>query len=294
MPLKIMHEQLNLNGGKSVTVKWDDFEHFSFPWHFHPEYELVYVIQSFGKRFVADHVESFQAGDLVLLGSNLPHFWKNDDVFYEGNSEFRVNAIVIHFPPDFFRYSIETYPEFQPIRNLLTRAKRGISFGREVSDKLSAVLKKTLNASGLERTLLFIRALDRLAREPDYRLLASESYRQEIQDWSNDRLSKVMHLINAGYRDQITLNKVAGHIGMNPSAFSRYFKEKTSKSFSGFVNEMRVGYACKLIQEGNHNISQICYESGFNNLSNFNRQFKKTTRMTPLEYREQFHHSSVY
>lgn len=287
--MKIMHEQLNLKGKKSITIKWDEFPHFTFPWHFHPEFELVYVLKSFGKRFVADHVENFKGGDLVLLGSNLPHFWKNDEVFFTGDPQYEVNAVVIHFPPDFFSHQIEDYPEFYQIKRLLNEASRGISFSQQVSESLGPGLKKLLKMKGMERTLHFIKILDKLAHTCEYKLLASETYRSDFRDWSTNRLDKVMHIINSTYRDPIKLEEIAGHIGMNPSAFSRYFREKTGKSFTEFVMEMRIGYACKLLIEGNHSVSQICFESGFNNLSNFNRCFKKFTLLTPVLYRNQFH-----
>ncbi|MGV8091548.1 MAG: AraC family transcriptional regulator [Mangrovibacterium sp.] len=287
--MKIMHEQLNLKGKNSITIKWDEFPHFTFPWHFHPEFELVYILKSFGKRFVADHVEDFHEGDLVLLGSNLPHFWKNDEIFFSNDPRFQVNAIVIHFPSDFFSHQIEDYPEFYKIRKLLNLSGRGISFSRSVSDLVGSGLKRLLKLKGLERTLQFIKILDQLAHSNDYRLLASETYRSDIHGWSSNRLDKVMHIINSSYRESIKLETIAENIGMNPSAFSRYFREKTGKSFTDFVLEMRIGYACKLLIEGNHSVSQICFESGFNNLSNFNRCFKKFTSLTPVLYRDQFH-----
>jgi len=288
-----MHEQLNLKGKDAITIKWDEFPHFTFPWHFHPEFELVYIMKSFGKRFVADHVEDFSEGDLVLLGSNLPHFWKNDEIFFNNDPRYMVNAIVIHFSPDFFGHQIEDYPEFYQIRKLLNLASRGISFSRQVSDQMSPRLKKLLKLKGLERTLFFLKILDKLALTDDFKLLAGETYRSDLYDWSSNRLDKVMHLINSNYRETIKLETVAGNIGMNPSAFSRYFREKTGKSFTGFVLEMRIGYACKLLIEGNHSISQICFESGFNNLSNFNRCFKRLTALTPVRYRDQFYQANL-
>ena len=286
--MKIMHEHLSFRGNNSFNIKWDDFPHFTFPWHFHQELELVYVIKSFGKRFVGDHVEDFHDGDLVLLGSNLPHFWKNDEVFFKNDPNYQVNAIVIHFPADFFSHQIESYPEFHLIRKLLIRAVRGISFSLQVSGRLDIKFKRLLKLKGLERTLQFIKILNQLAHTKDYKLLAGEICRTDLYDWSSSRLDKVMHIINANYRQQIRLEVVAGHIGMNPSAFSRYFKEKTGKSFTEFVNEMRIGYACKLLLEGKQTVSQICFESGFNNLSNFNRCFKKMILMPPVHYRSQF------
>ncbi len=286
--MKIMHEQLIFKGNNSFNIKWDDFPHFTYPWHFHSEFELVYVIKSFGKRFVADHIENFSDGDLVLMGPNLPHFWKNDDVFFNNDPQYKVNAIVIHFPADFFAGQMETYPEFRPIKELLNRASRGVSFQEQVSNALGKDLKRLLRMKGLERTLHFLKVLDKLARTKNYKLLASETYRPDLNDWSSSRLDKVMHLINSGYRQPVKLDTIANHIGMNTTAFCRYFKEKTGKSFINFINEMRVGYACKLLLEGKQSVSQIGFESGFNNLSNFNRIFKKTTGFPPVQYRNQF------
>ena len=286
--MKIMHEQLNPSGTNSLHIKWDDFPHFTFPWHFHTEYELVYVIKSFGKRFVADHVEDFTGGDLVLLGPNLPHFWKSDEAFFKNDPKYHVNAIVIHFPPDFFKEQLEKYPEFFQIRELLVRAARGIKFQKQVSDSIGAELNKLLKKKGIDRTLLFVKVLDKLANSTQYKLLASESYRPDLHDWSSNRLEKVIHLVNSNYRQPIKLETVASHVGMNSTAFCRYFREKTGRSFIEFVNEMRIGYACKLLQEGKQNVSQICFESGFNNLSNFNRCFRRMKSLSPVQYRGQF------
>ncbi len=284
-----MHEQLSFRGKTAVTVKWDDFPHFTFPWHFHPEYELVYVIKSFGKRFVGDHIEDFSNGDLVLLGSNLPHFWKNDDVFFRNDPAYNVNAIVIHFPADFFKQQIENYPEFLKIKELLQRSARGIRFHEPIAKSVGKKLEKLLKSKGLERTLDFVKILDKLARTKDYKILSSGNYNAELQNLSSSRIDKVLHIINSNYREDLKLETVANHAGMNKTAFCRFFKEKTGKSFSEFLIEMRIGYACKLLIEDQLSVSQICFESGFNNLSNFNRQFKKQTLFTPVHYKNQFH-----
>ncbi|MEQ8551696.1 MAG: AraC family transcriptional regulator [Cyclobacteriaceae bacterium] len=291
--MKIMHEQLSFNSTSSFRIKWDDFPHFTFPWHFHSEYEIVYVIQSFGKRFVGDHISEFDAGDLVLLGSNLPHFWKNDELFHQNNPKYWVNAVVIHFPVDFFKAEINTYPEFFRIKDLLSRAARGISFDLSVTKEIGPKLKDLLHLEGFNRTLSFLSILDEMAVAENYELLASKSFVPNVVDWSGDRLDKVMYLVNASYRQSLRLEDVADQVGMNSSAFSRYFKEKTGKSFSEFIIEMRVSYACKLLTEGKWSITQVCYESGFNNLSNFNRQFRKITAYTPTQFQDQYHRANV-
>jgi AraC-like DNA-binding protein len=290
--MKIMHEQVSFPPRTLLKVKWDDFPHFTYPWHFHSEFEIVYVLKSSGKRFVADSVESFHEGDVTLMGSNLPHFWKSDA---PGDSENvnRVNAIVVQFHKDFFRDEINSYPEFHRINELLKRAGRGIHFNKISGEKIGKMLKRLLKLNGLERMLYFIKLLDAMSRIENYRILASKAYQLEEQKELNNRLDKIMHFINTNYQRKITQEEVASKIGMTTAAFCRYFKEKTGKGFIFFINEMRIGYACKLLIENHLSISQICFECGFNNISNFNRMFKRQTGYTPGEYQQQFVRATV-
>ena len=290
--MKIMHEQVSFAPRTMLKVKWDDFQHFTFPWHFHSEYEIVYVLKSSGKRFVADSVETFSEGDITLLGSNLPHFWKSESTGEE-HIPMRVNAIVVQFHQDFFRNEISSYPEFHRISELLKRADRGIHFTIPASENIGKMLKRLLKLNGLDRMLYFIKLMDTMARIENFRILSSKAYLLEEHTELNSRLDKVMHFINTNYQRKITQEEIALKIGMNTSAFCRYFKEKTGKGFIYFINEMRISYACKLLIENMLSISQICFECGFNNLSNFNRIFKRQTGFTPGEYQQQFVKATV-
>ncbi|MFA5327314.1 MAG: AraC family transcriptional regulator [Prolixibacteraceae bacterium] len=290
--MKIMHEQVSFAPRTMLKVKWDDFPHFTYPWHFHSEFEIVYVLKSSGKRFVADSVEPFRDGDITLLGSNLPHFWKSEKTDQD-NVPVHVNAIVVQFHKDFFREEINSYPEFHRISELLKRALRGIHFLSPDSEKLGRMLKRLLKLNGLERMLYFIKLMDAMASIDNFRILASKAYQLDEHRELNSRLDKIMHFINTNYQRKITQQEIASKIGMNTTAFCRYFKEKTGKGFIYFVNEMRIGYACKILIENKLSISQICFECGFNNLSNFNRVFKRQTGYTPGEYQQQFVRATV-
>ena len=134
-----------------------------------------------------------------------------------------------------------------------------------------------------------LQILDLLARSDCYKVLGSEAYHPKVNEFTTDRLAKVINYLNYHYREKISLDMVSDLAGFHPSAFCRYFKEKTGKTLSEFLNDMRIGYACKLLIEGHLSVSQICFECGFNNLSNFNRTFKRLTRFTPSEYQQQFH-----
>lgn len=291
--MKIMHEQVSFPPRTMLKVKWDDFPHFTYPWHFHSEFEIVYILKSTGKRFVADSVEPFHEGDITLMGSNLPHFWKNEDNPENLTGNKRVNAIVVQFHKDFFREEINSYPEFHRINELLTRAARGIYFAGPGREKIGRMLKRLLKLDGLERMLYFIKLLETMANSENYRVLASKAYQLEEHKVLNNRLDKIMHFINTNYQRKITQEEIAVKIGMNTTAFCRYFREKTGKGFIFFVNEMRIGYACKILIENKLSISQICFECGFNNLSNFNRVFKRQTGFTPGEYQQQFIQATV-
>lgn len=282
--MKIMHEQVSFAPLSLLKVKWNDIQSFTYPWHFHSEYEIVYIVKSSGTRFVGDSVEKFKEGDIVLLGSNTPHFWQSDS---ENNKNTRVNAIVVQFSKDFFSQQINSYPEFFHIREMLKKSSRGINFSHKASDKIGKMLFKLLKQKDLQQTLYFIKILDYMSKTFEYKLLSGENYKAENYE-GKERLNKVMHYINTNYQNHINQKEIAEKIGMNVSAFSRYFSEKTGKKFSGFVNELRINYACKLLINNSIAVSQICFESGFENISNFNRTFRQYTGITPSEYRNKF------
>jgi AraC-like DNA-binding protein len=283
--MKLMHEQVDLPGGSPLKVKWDDFPHFTFPWHYHSEFEIDYIVKSHGTRYVGDNVGSFSEGNLVLIGSNVPHFWKNAPEFFAENPQLRVNALVIQFPGDFVQGLRHSYPEFLNIRDLFLRAERGICFTGSDSNILGTQLLNLLNLNGMERLLSFIRILEQMAVAKTYNLLASEAYKTTVAVGTDQRLSKILNYIQLNYQNELSVDALAHQFGMNTTAFCRYFKENTSKPMVQYINEMRVGYACKLLMDKTMSISQICYESGFSNIANFNRIFKRINGCTPSGYR---------
>ena len=287
--MKIMHEQIDFPGRSAVKVKLKEMPHFTYPLHFHPEFEILYVIEGSGTSFVADSIETFQSGDLALIGSNLPHFWRSDENYLNSEGKLKIKYVVIQFPNDFLKDEIENYPEYHLIGELLKRASQGIRFSNEFSQKISTKIIKISKTGGFERIILLQELLQCLAKSKDYRLLAGELYQKGSNNFINFRLTKVMQFLNTNYQKKIELEKIAGIANLHPAAFCRFFKEKTGKSLSEYVNDMRIGYACRLIIDGKLSVSQISYESGFNNLSNFNRTFKKHTGFTPTNYFQEFH-----
>ena len=284
-----MQEHIDFPLRTAVKVKWQKKPHFTYPWHFHSELEILYVIDGIGTSFVADSIEPFESGDLAMLGSNLPHFWRSDEKYHVPGSQEKINYIVIQFPADLFKESLFEYPEFHLIKELFKRASRGIRFLPPFAEKAGRMVLKIAQSSGFNRVILLLRLLHELAKTEQFRLLAGELYHQQNHDFTDDRLTKVLHFLTTHYQQKIVLRKVAEIAHLHPTAFCRFFKEKTGKSLSEYVTDLRISYACKLLIEGKFSVSQVCFESGFNNLSNFNRTFKRQTEMTPTEYSQRFH-----
>lgn len=284
-----MHEQIDFPGRSAVKVKLREMPHFTYPWHFHSEFEILYVIDGSGTSFVADSIEEFQSGDLALIGSTLPHFWRSDEKYLNSEGKLKVKYIVIQFPTDFLKDEIANYPEYHLIGDLLERASRGIRFSADFARGIEKKIIRLSKSNGFERIIHLQELLQALAKTQDYKLLAGELYQHENLTFTNFRLTKVLQFLNTNYQRKIDLETVADIANLHPAAFCRFFKEKTGKSLSEYLNDMRIGYACRLIIEGKLSVSQISYESGFNNLSNFNRTFKRHAKMTPTEYFQRFH-----
>lgn len=271
----------------SFTCRKDVVPHFNIPWHYHPELEITYVIHGSGTRFVGENIESFGDGDLVMVGQNIPHYWHNDPAYFNEDSELQTVAIVIHFLPDFLGSHFLEIPEANQIQAMIRKAAQGIKLLNDTKEMVAKKMQSIHELKGMERLLEFISMLQMIAQTNDYQLLSSpaESLNQE-QTIESDRLNNVYQYILQNFKETITLEQVAYKANMSPTAFCRYFKSRTRKTFSRFLNEVRVGYACRMLISGDKNISEVCYESGYNHLSNFNIQFKNITKMSPAKYQK--------
>jgi AraC-like DNA-binding protein len=267
----------------SFTAGVNEHPHFLKIWHHHIELELVFIVKSVGTCFLGDSIERFEEGDIYLVGENLPHMWLNDEAYFDDDSKMTAKAIAVHFKKDFLgKYFFET-PEMIHLLELMERAKYGVRF-RKVSNQLSQSIKDMLELDGFSKTMSFLKILDVLSKHKNYELLVSHGYVVESHIVKDKRLSKVYAHIFNNFNRKITLEEVAEIAHMHTSAFSRLFKQVNHKTFSKYLSELRIGYACKLLLEGKNNIAAICYESGFQNISNFNRQFKIIKNCTPSDY----------
>ncbi len=261
--------------------------YFSTPWHYHPEYELVLILESTGKRFVGSSITDFKPGNLCMIGSYLPHYYRNDEEFLIKNSTLKARSIVIHFLEDFLGEKFLQIPESQGIRNLLERSKRGLHFGEQTVEKITPLFKKLPHLTGMNRLMELMEILTILSESEDKTDLTTNPIliRNEVD---SDRVNKVFEYVMQKYQEEIQLKEIAELANMSESAFSRYFKKRTRRTFSQFLTEIRIEHACKLLIFDKMSVADIAVASGFNNLSNFNRQFKAVKKLTPMAYRTRF------
>lgn len=278
---------------KAFVIKDLVAPHFDPIWHFHPEYQLFLVLEGRGTQFVGDNIKPFKEGDLVFTGPDLPHLWRNDDAYFDRKNGLSTRGIVIYFQENFLGDSVQQKEEMEKIRHLFALSRRGLEVKGQARRQVSALMVELVGLKGVESIIQLLRILDILAHAPDLHPIAHAGYVNLNKESETDRMNKVYEYVMLNFRQKISLEEVAALTNMSLSSFSRYFKSRVNKSFSDFLAEIRIDYACKLLHEETINISQVGYESGFNTLSNFNRQFKEVTGQTPLQYRKEYLKAAV-
>ncbi|MBX3255177.1 MAG: AraC family transcriptional regulator [Chitinophagaceae bacterium] len=255
-------------------------EGFPSIWHFHDEYELTQVVQSCGTRMVGDSIDRYLDGDLVLIGRNLPHVWRSD----ETKAVKRAESLVVHFMRDFLGPLFFKIPEMTKVNVLLERSHRGICISGETKKMVAPLMLKMERQEPADQIVTLLSILNQLARSEELSDLSSEGFANSIDEFDSNRLNKVYEYVMNNFQKNICFSTVAEIANLSPTSFSRYFKNRTRKSFTQFIIEVKIGYACKLLMNGDMTVTQVCYESGFQNLSNFNEQFKSITKLTPKKY----------
>lgn len=230
---------------------------------------------------------------MVLIGPNLPHVWKNDKEYYQGQENLKAELINFFFLIDFAGKDLFQLPELQPIQKLLQVATQGVRIYGHTSEAVLSKMKEIYSLTPGEKIIGLIQILNIIASSNELELLVSPGFIDVYQANNTERINNVYAYIMNNFQEDVSLEDVASIASMNPAAFCRYFKRVTNKSLIQFLNEVRIGYACKLLLNDNLSVSQICYESGFNNLSNFNKRFKAATNQTPQDYKQQ-HQTNIH
>lgn len=274
---------------QSFVARIDDLPHTYDKWHFHPEIELTHIRKGSGKRYVGDNIEEFEEGDLVLIGSNLPHVWRNDIDYYKPDGSLRVVAEVVQFTPECFGKDFFNIPETKFIRELLDLASRGLKIKGKTSDKIRAHLSDLLSATnGIYRLNCLLRLLEELSSSREVVPLTSSGYLGSYHTNHSNTINKVYQFTHQNYYRKILIEEPADIANMSVSNFCRFFKSHSQKSYIQFLNEVRIGYACRMLMEDQKTIQQVAADCGFNNISNFNRQFLLLKKKQPKEFKNHF------
>lgn len=273
-------ERVSTSPGASFALKRRRDRGFAFAWHFHPELELTWILRSRGRRFVGDSIEDYRDGDLVLLGPGVPHTWHSEP---GGRHE----ALVLQFAPDFLGEGFLRAPELLALRRLIERAARGLVFGPRTLRRVAGLLEGMEDVEGLPRLRLLLEVLERLAAARDVRPLASRAPASPRRE-DLGRIDRVCRFLAERYTGDVALAEAAATAHLSVPAFCRFFKSRTGKTLVAYLNELRIGRACRLLLETDRSVSDICYDAGFHNLSNFNRRFLALKRSTPRAYRAAF------
>jgi AraC-like DNA-binding protein len=280
--------KISLEPEHSFSIRYDVVPYFYKQWHYHPEIELVYIIKGSGRQFIGDDIHHFKPGDMILLGSNLSHLWRNDAKFLRKNSKLQAEAIIIHFLPDCFGPSFFQIPENKAIGKLFDRAQQAVRIKNNTRDMVAERMRRLLNAKSSERIVLLLDILHIIAHSRETKPVCSSGLQFPHNPVEADRLNAIYQYILNNFTKEISLEQIARVAHMSPNSFCRYFKSRIKKTFSRFLLEMRVGHACKLLAETHYPVAEICYKSGFNNFSNFNRHFKSIAGRTPLAHRKYY------
>jgi AraC-like DNA-binding protein/quercetin dioxygenase-like cupin family protein len=278
---KPIFENIQPSFGSSFTVrKFTEENCSSLPyWHCHPEYEIVFISNGKGHRQISDHISSYQDGDLIFLGPNIPHLGFAQEL-YEQHVE-----VVVQMRDDFLGKDFMDRPEMASIKQLFERAKSGVTFHGHTRWEVGQILQRMGEVDNFYRLIDLLKVLQIMATSDEFNSLNINHVSAEVKPQDHYRMEQVFSFVEANFSQQFSQVEVANHIGMTTPAFCRFFKKLNHKVFTDFLNEYRVARACNLLSGDAYSIIQVCYASGFNNVSNFNKQFKAVTGQTPSDYR---------
>ncbi len=268
----------------SFSARKDTVADTNSHWHYHPEIELIYFAKGKGMQFIGDSIQSFSSGDVLLVGSNVPHYWRFDATGEENS----VDVSVIHFNEDFWGSPFLDLPELKDIKKLLQQAQLGLQVTGKEKKHVASLICQTVAAKGSRKVINLMEALLAIAECKQVKTLVSVGFRYHFQESEKDRMHAIYEYTISNFKEKISLETIAGIAKISPNSFCKYFKSRSKKPYSRFINEIRVSHACKLLMDGQLNIKEICFESGFNNFVSFHQYFKLITGKSPLQYQKTF------
>ena len=280
--MKAQFESISPVGSNSFNAFRQEKKEFDYPYHYHPEYELTYITSSDGVRYVGNEFQRFTANDLVLLGPNLPHCWKNGE-----RQKKKASALVLQWREDMLGKDWLETKELFAIKRLHKLAGRGIQFSEAVACEVREDFEKLVSLESFDSLMVFLSILDKLSRTTDFSPICKDDFTHQTMG-DNERINQVYNFVKQNYTRKITLEEAADVVCMTEESFSRFFSKVMKKKFFSFLNEYRVIVACKLLIESDMPIAQVCYNAGYETIPFFYRQFKKYKNCSPQFYRSQF------
>lgn len=269
----------------SFSVRHDVQPNFGNVWHYHPELELHYVIKGEGTRLIGNNVNSFHAGELLLLGENLPHTWHCQEEYFKKYAESYVEAIVLHFSPECLGQGFLNLPETNTLMRLFEKAKKGMEIFGKSRERLKELMIQAVGAADLRRIIVLLEIFEILTETQEYRNISTTYAFSRAPEGDMLRMNSIYNYTLNNFGKDISLKEIAFVSNLTITSFCRYFKTMTEKTYADFLNEVRINHACTLLSENKLQIDEICYACGYNNLSNFYRQFKRITGHTPKDFR---------
>lgn len=278
--MKVAYEKISPDTGSSFRLIHWKSENDRYFWHYHPEYEIVFVRKGSGKLHIGEHLKNYQEGELVFIGPDLPHTGFGYGVIGEHEE------IVVQIRKDFLGEEFMQKPELQHIKELFERAKQGLSFQGKARKIVATKLQKMLTLSHFERLVELLNIFHTLATATEFSVLNTAEKRFDFNHKDEDRINRVYEYVEQNYQQSIDIQAVANLANLTVPSFCRYFKKISHITYTDFVNEYRINQACRLLVE-NKPIADICFEVGFNNISHFNKTFKQLKGVSPREYKSE-------
>jgi len=281
--MKVLPFKIPYSEERSFRIQTDELSHFYDRFHHHQEFQITLIEKSHGTLLIGNSVSSFHEGDLFLIGAHVPHSFRNHDSFYE-SKKLQAKSISIFFNETSLGSGFFNLPELKKLNDFLKEANKGIRIKKIDNEFIRNKIQTIHSKQGLQRILNLLEILDLFSNSSSLEYLSNIGFSMNPKNKESKKLEAVFQYITDHYQRTIRLEEVAAIANLSASAFCRFFKTRTRKTFSKFVNEFRVSIACKQLLSEDYNISEVCYQVGFSNLSNFNRQFKEITGYAPSKY----------
>ncbi|HSJ67306.1 MAG TPA: AraC family transcriptional regulator [Anditalea sp.] len=273
-----------------VRILKENHPHFYDNLHFHSEYQIMTIIEGSGTYFIGDAFGNFNSGDTFIIGSNLPHFFRSNSEYYQPGSVLRSRNISILFSLDAIGENFKKLPELHQINKLLEKSNSGLILKGNSKERLLKASKKITKKEGFDKYIYLFKILNDLSHSDDIEILSHITYENSTKFADTDKASAVINFLIENFSKDITLSDAADVANLSVNAFCRYFKKHTRKTFSQFLNEIRIGHACRQLVEDELSIKEVAFNVGYYNISYFNRQFKAITHCTPSQYHKNINH----